>query len=162
MNKLELLTLLHAHELPQCWDQPTPDDLASILGTFPLFSGVSRRRLRGLVSNATLAEFAPGETIISPGDQGDVLYIILAGHAKATSSRISQVFRTGDYFGEVAMIDGHAGSLNIAAMSYVQVMKFPSRAVLNLARRHPAITITMLENLTARLRGRETQAARAA
>jgi hypothetical protein len=36
-------------------------------------------------------------------------------------------------------------------------MKLPSRSVLKLARQHPAITLTILENLTTRLRRLEAE-----
>jgi CRP/FNR family transcriptional regulator, cyclic AMP receptor protein len=162
MNNLELLAMMHLRALPQRWDQPTAGDWANMLAGFPLFTGVSKRRLRSLSRNATLAEFAPGETIIFAGDPDDVLYIILAGHAKTMSKGERRVLRVGEYFGEVALIDGLPRSATVVAMSHVQVMKLPSRSVLKLARRHPAITLTLLENLTTRLRRLEAAGARAA
>jgi CRP/FNR family transcriptional regulator, cyclic AMP receptor protein len=162
MNNLELLALMHAHDLPRRWGQATPGDWANVLATFPLFTGVSKRRLRKLARNATLAEFAPGETIIFAGDADDLLYIILSGHAKTRSRGDGRVLRAGDYFGEVALIDGRLRSATVVAMSHSHVMKLPSRSVLKLARQHPAITLTMLENLTTRLRRLEAEGARAA
>jgi len=158
MNDLAFLALLHTHELSRRWDRPTPGDWAKTLATFPLFSGVTKRRLRGLARNATLAEFAPGESIVFAGDRHDGLYIILAGHAKTTSGRASQLLRTGEYFGEAEMIGGRPSSSSVVAMSYVQVMKLPARPVLNLARRHPAITFAMLKNLSTRFRHLEAEA----
>jgi CRP/FNR family transcriptional regulator, cyclic AMP receptor protein len=91
-----------------------------------------------------------------------VLYGILSGHAKTRSRGEGRVLRTGDYFGEIALIDGRPRSTAVVAMSHVQVMNLPPRSVLKLARQHPAITLTMLKNLGTRLRRLETQAARAA
>jgi CRP/FNR family transcriptional regulator, cyclic AMP receptor protein len=162
MNDLALLALLHARALPPRWDQPTPGDWARVLAGFPLFTGVSKRRLRKLARNATLAEFARGETISFAGDRGDFLYVILDGNAKTIARRAGRALRIGDYFGELALIDGRLRSATVVATSHVQVMKLPSRSVLKLARRHPATTLTMLENLTRRLRRLEAAAARAA
>jgi CRP-like cAMP-binding protein len=104
-----------------------------------------------------------------------VLYGILSGHAKTRSRGEGRVLRTGDYFGEIALIDGRPRSTAVVAMSHVQVMNLPPRSVLKLARQHPAITLTIrdgrvpgegggarLKNLGTRLRRLETQAARAA
>jgi CRP-like cAMP-binding protein len=162
MNNLELLALMHARALPRRWDQPTPDDWADVLAGFPLFTGVSKRRLRKLARTATLVEFAPGETIIFAGDRGDFLYVILDGKAKTIARRAGRALRVGEYFGEVALIDGRPRPATVVAMSHVQVMKLPSRSVLKLARQHPAITLTMLENLTTRLRQLEAAGTRAA
>jgi CRP/FNR family transcriptional regulator, cyclic AMP receptor protein len=162
MNGLEILALMHAHDLPGRWDQPTASDWANVLATFPLFTGVSKRRLRKLARNTTLAEFAPGETILLTGDRTDSLYIILGGEAKTLSKLAGRALRTGDYFGEVALIDGRPRSATIVATSELHLMRLSSRSVLKLARRHPAITLTMLKNLTAQLRHLETQPTHAA
>jgi CRP/FNR family transcriptional regulator, cyclic AMP receptor protein len=162
MNNLELLALMHVRALPPRWDQPTPADWADVLARFALFTGVSKRRLRKLARDATLAEFAPGEAIIFPGDRAEWLYVILSGHAKTTSGGDSRVLRVGEYFGEVALIDGHPRSATVVAMNDVHVMKLPSRPVLKLASEHPAITLTMLRDLTTRLRRVEAEGARAA
>lgn len=148
MNGLELLALMHVRTLPRGWDRPRRGDWARELARFPLFAGVSKRRLRALARHATPAEFLPGETIVFRGEDGDSLFVVLSGFARTAST----VLGAGDYFGEVAMIDGRPRSARVVAMSYVYVLKLPSRSVLRLARRHPAITLAMLEDLAARLR----------
>jgi CRP-like cAMP-binding protein len=162
MNALELVALMQARGVPERSNQPTAKDWADVLATFPLFAGVSKRRLRKLARHATCAEFAPSETIIVAGDRGDFLYLILGGHVKALSTPASRTLGSGDYFGEVAMLDGGPRSASVVAMSYAHVMKVPARSVVSLARRHPAITVRMLGDLTARLRHLEAQAVRAA
>ena len=162
MNNLEYLALSHTRELPRRWDRPTAADWADVLATFPLFAGVGKRRLRKLTRNATLAEFAPGETIIFAGDRSNSLYVILGGEAKEVTKPAGRAFRNGDYFGEVAAINGRARSATVLARSDVHLMKIPSHSVRTLAKRHPAFTLTMLKNLTTQLRRLETQDARAA
>jgi CRP-like cAMP-binding protein len=153
---------MQARGMPERWDQPTAKDWAGVLATFPLFTGVSTRRLRKLARHATCAEFAPGETIIFAGDRGNFLCLILGGHVRAVSTPASRTLGSGDYFGEVALIDGGPRSATVVAISHVHVMKLPASSVVRLARRHPAITLRMLGELTTRLRQLETQAARAA
>jgi CRP-like cAMP-binding protein len=162
MNDLQLLALIQARGVPERWDHPTAKDWAGVLATSPLFTGVSTRRLRKLARGATSAEFAPGETIIFAEDRGDFLYVILGGDAKAVSAAASRMLGSGDYFGEVAMIDGGPRPATVVAISYVHVMKVPAASVLRLAHRHPVITLRMLSELITRLRHLETQAARAA
>ena len=81
---------------------------------------------------------------------------------KAVSTAARRRLGTGDYFGELALIDGHPRSATVVAISYAHVMKLPARPVLRLAHRQPAITLRMLGDLTSRLRHLETRAARAA
>ena len=159
---LEPLALMHVFALQRRWDQPNSGDWANVLAKSPLFTEVSKRRLRKLARKAKFAEFAPGEPIILAGEPDDLLYIILAGHAKTVSRGDRQVLRAGEYLGEIALIDGRPRSATVVAMSYVQVMKLPASSVLKLARQKPAMTLTMLKHLTTRLRHLEAQLARSA
>ena len=162
MHNLGHLALMQMPALPPRWDRPTAGDWLDVLAQLPLFAGVNKRRLRKLARAATLAEFAPGETIIFARDHDDLLYIILSGQARTTSRDNRRLFRVGDYFGEMALIDGCPDAATVVATNYVEVMKLPSRSVLELARRHPAVTLTMFRDLTARLRRLEAEGARAA
>jgi signal-transduction protein with cAMP-binding, CBS, and nucleotidyltransferase domain len=90
MNALDTVALFETYG--RRWDKATAAEWAEVLATFPLFAGVRKRRLRKLARGATFAEFAPGETMIYAGDRDDRLYVILAGHVKATSRRTSQLF----------------------------------------------------------------------
>ena len=162
MNGLELLALTQARSMMQPWDRPSERDWASVLATVPLFSGVSKRRLRKLARQATIAEFAAGDIVISKGERTDSLYIVLGGTAKARGRPAARALRTGDYFGELALIDGAPRSATVIAAQELHVMKLPGKSVRRLARRHPAITLTMFRNLSTQLRRLETQVARGA
>jgi CRP-like cAMP-binding protein len=159
MNRLEHLVLMHARGVPERWDHPMT--WATALATFPLFLEVSKRQLRKLARQGTSAEFSPGETIIVAGDRSNCLYVILVGEVRAVTTRESRTLGSGDYFGEMAMIDGGSRSATVVAMTYVQVIKLPAATVVRLTRRHPAITLRMLRDLSTRLRHLETQPARA-
>jgi len=157
MTHLEPLALVHAEALSWRWEKPTPGDWANVLATFPLFTGVSKRRLRQLARNATVAEFAKGETIILAGDRDTDLHVILDGEARAMSRPAGRALRTGDYFGELALIDGRPRSATVVATSDVHVMKLSARSVLRLAHEKPAITLSIFTNLATQLRNLETQ-----
>ena len=87
MNNLELLALMHVRALRRRWDHPTPGDWTNVLARFPFFADVSKRGLRKLARNTTLAEFAPCETIIFPGDRADWLYVISRAIRNSTYAR---------------------------------------------------------------------------
>jgi CRP-like cAMP-binding protein len=150
----------NAHWLMRYWDRPSARDWARVLATFSLFSGISKRRLRKLVRNAKLAEFAPGDTVVERDSPGDSLYVILSGTAKARGKPAARTLRTGDYFGELAVLDGVPRSATVIATNELHVMKLRRESFLQLAKRNPAISLTMLGNLTAQFRQLETQAAR--
>jgi CRP-like cAMP-binding protein len=161
MTHLEHLALIQAQAHSRHWEKPTPDDWANVLATFPLFTGISKRRLRKLARSATVAEYARGETIILTGDRDNVLHVILDGEAKAISRPAARALRTGDYFGEVALLDGRPRSATVVATSDVHALKLPAHSVLRLAQDKPVITLTMFKHLATQLRNIETQTARA-
>jgi CRP-like cAMP-binding protein len=140
-------------------DRPSAGDWADVLVDFPLFSDVSKRRLRKLVQNATFAEFAAGDTVTANGATSDCLYVILSGEAKAVRRPAARALSTGDYFGELALIDGAPRSATVVATRQLHVMQLPSQPVLRLVREHPAVMFRMLKNLSTQLRRVEAQVA---
>ena len=160
MNGLEVLALLRLDQVIRHWEQATVDDWAEVLATFPLFREVSKRKLRKLVQSATLAEVAAGQTVLSNGDSSDSLYVILGGTAKALRKPSARELGVGDYFGELALFDGAPRSATVVATSELHVIKLPANSARRLVEQHPAITLTMLRNLSTQLRRHEAQVAR--
>jgi CRP-like cAMP-binding protein len=132
-------------------DRASDADWAEVLATFPLFAGINRRQLRKLVRNATFAELAPGERALSDGAGTDSLYIVLGGAAKMLLPTPRSI-RTGEYFGELGVLGGGRRPLHVVATQELHLMKLPRPAVLELAQRHPRVTLTLLQDLGARLR----------
>lgn len=160
MSVLETQTALRYLELMRYPDHVTSGDWARVLKTFSLFSGISRRRLRKLVRHATVEEFAPGETIVARDVPAHSLYVILGGTATTYGASAVRTLHIGDYFGEVGLLDCGPSAATVVAKDELQVMTLPRRSFLRLARRAPAIPLTMLRDLGARFRRLETQAAR--
>jgi CRP/FNR family cyclic AMP-dependent transcriptional regulator len=159
MTGLEAMTLTRTLGLMRYWDRPRTDDWAYVLARFPLFADVGRRRLRKLVRKATFAEHAPGERVLAKGEPADSLYVVLGGTARAVGTPAPRRLRTGDYFGELALVDGAPRSATVVATQELHVMALPARSVLRLARRQPAVTLAMLRNLSTQLRRVEARVA---
>jgi CRP-like cAMP-binding protein len=132
-------------------DRATDGDWADVLATFPFFAGVGKRQLRKLVRNATFAELARGERVISTGTRTDSLYLVLGGEANMLRPTPRPI-RAGDYFGELGLLGGRPHSLHVVAKQELHLMKLPRQPVLELAQRHPPLTMTLLKNLGLRLR----------
>ena len=152
MTGPQVMALTRTGGLMRYWERPRPGDWANVLGAFPLFAQVDRRRLRKLVRKARLAEFAPGERVLAKGESTDSLYVVLGGTATAVGTPAPRRLRTGDYFGELALADGAPRSATVVATEELHVMALPARSVLRIARRQPAVTLAMLRDLSTQLR----------
>jgi CRP-like cAMP-binding protein len=87
------------------------------------------------------------------------LYVILSGTATVVGAPAARALHTGDYFGELAPVDGAPRSATVVARRELHVMALPGQSVLRLAGRRPAVAFATLRNLSTTLRRREAQAA---
>ena len=142
------------------WNQPTAKDWANVLSSLPLFSGLTKRRLRRIAKLAKVSEFRRGDVVIQAGEAGDAVHVIVSGHARVLGRRRARLLRAGDYFGEIALIDGRPRSATItAADDDLQTMKLPRQAFLEVVGQEPTIAIAMMAELATRIRRLETLAA---
>jgi CRP-like cAMP-binding protein len=88
--------------------------------------------------------------MVQAGDQGDSFYLMLEGRARVLGK--SRVLRSGDFFGEMALVDGGPRSATITATSAVRVMTLPRRAFLRALKQDPQIGLTIMETLAGRVR----------
>jgi CRP-like cAMP-binding protein len=146
--------------LRQNWEHATEGDWAKVLASLALFDGFSKRRLRKLARRASFADYARGDEIVSTGGPGDAFFVILSGTAQARGKPAARTLEAGDYFGEMALLDGGPRSATVVATSELQVMRVPREAFLDLAKDEPTLTANMLAQLGARVRELEGQAAK--
>ena len=83
-----------------------------ILRDIALFSSLDDKELHQIREHVILREFKKNQTILHEEDTSEFMYIILAGKVKVTrvgrdgKEAILSMHRTGEFFGEVALIDG--------------------------------------------------------
>jgi CRP/FNR family cyclic AMP-dependent transcriptional regulator len=145
--------------LDRAWHRPTAKDWAEVLAGLPLFSGVPKRQLRKIAGLAEFKEFAQGDFVTQAGEPGDAFYLILSGQAKVVGKPRARALRVGDYFGEMALIDGEPRSATVAAASELQTMKLPRRPFLRLLEQEPRLAIPMMAELASRVRRLERRPA---
>jgi CRP/FNR family transcriptional regulator, cyclic AMP receptor protein len=132
------------------WERPTQSDWAEVLGAIPLFSRLSKRQLRGIAKHANVVDYSASEVIVQAGEKGDSFNLVLEGRARVLGR--SRVLRSGDFFGEMALVDGGPRSATITATSAVRVMKLPRRAFVRALKQDPQIGLAIMETLAGRVR----------
>jgi hypothetical protein len=94
---------------------PRRDPVAS-LQRVELFAGMDRRQSEQIARLLKERRFAKGETVIMEGSGGAAFFIIASGEAMVSSKGINRAtLGPGQYFGEVALIDGGPRSATVTA-----------------------------------------------
>jgi CRP/FNR family cyclic AMP-dependent transcriptional regulator len=132
------------------WDRPTEGDWADVLDALPLFAGLRKRQLRGIAKSAKVVDYASAEPIVQAGEPGDSFYLLLEGRARVAGK--SRTLKPGDFFGEMALVDGGPRSATITATSPVRAMKLPRKAFLKALKQDPQMGLVIMETLAGRVR----------
>jgi CRP/FNR family transcriptional regulator/CRP/FNR family cyclic AMP-dependent transcriptional regulator len=123
-----------------------------------IFASLSDDDIRELMSVAKRRTFRAGEVIFHRDDPGQVLYVIKEGKVKIclTSSDGQEislvVFGKGEYFGELALLDGFPRSADAIALERVECYTLQRSDFHNAIMKSPKIAIQVLEVLSKRLR----------
>jgi CRP/FNR family cyclic AMP-dependent transcriptional regulator len=106
-------------------------------------------------------KLADGEVLFREGERGDVMYLIREGKIKITKGRddeekVLAVLKEGDFFGEMAIIDGSPRSASAIAATPASLLVIDKETFKSKIRENPLIEY-VLETLTKRLRTTDEQ-----
>jgi pyruvate,water dikinase len=95
-----------------------PADPAGQLQTTQLFADLTREEREQVAGLFKERRFSKGETVIMEGSGGAAFFLIESGQAVVTAHGVEQAnLGPGDYFGELALIDGGPRSATVTAAS---------------------------------------------
>ena len=145
------------------WDAPVSArqlerETVAVLEQVPLFAGLSRRHLGRVASVAAHKHYLAGEALVRVGASGDAFYIILDGDARVEIPGGPVMLQPGDFFGEMALVDGAPRAATVTALTDIVVLTIPRPKFLALLVAEPKVTIAILTTLAQRLRAAQAQA----
>ena len=127
----------------------------------PLFSACSNRELRAIAGVVKEVDHPKGTVIATEGDPGVGLFVIVDGEAEVTiGGKRMAILRRGDFFGEIALLDGGPRSATVSARTDMRLLGLTEWVFRGLLQEHPSIAVKTLESMAGRLRA-ATQAATA-
>ena len=129
------------------------DRRLELLASVPLFAGSSKRQLRGILDWTSEYRYEPGTTIVREGAKGDELFLMLEGKAAVSRGGKRQTrLGAGDFFGEMAVIDGRPRTATVVAEGPVDCLVLKQGDFKALLAGDPLLAWNLLKSLAARLR----------
>jgi CRP-like cAMP-binding protein len=123
-----------------------------------LFERADERALEDIARQLRRRRFKRHETIFHQGDPGDALHIVSSGAIKIVlpslegDEAIIATLRSGDFFGELALLDGAPRSATAVALETTETWTLPRAALLDLLDRDKALRESLLSGLARELR----------
>jgi len=123
-----------------------------------LFSGVRQKDLEAIIPRLAVHHYENGEMIFDQSTTGRFLYLLVKGmirikkYTKSGIESLLAVLHEGDFFGELAIIDGFPRSARAEAVGACTIALFSAAEFRSLVRESDAFTFNLLKNLAIRLR----------
>jgi CRP/FNR family transcriptional regulator, cyclic AMP receptor protein len=135
-----------------------PQAIVELLGKSALFGSLAEVDRTAIAGRMRRVQFEPDQMIFSRGDPGREIYLVLDG--KIRLSILSSDGRElsfahagpGSIFGEIATLDGGERTAGATAISRVQAMALPQKAMLELIENNPKVATAAIRFLCSRLR----------
>jgi CRP/FNR family transcriptional regulator, cyclic AMP receptor protein len=129
-----------------------------ILRRSALFARLDDSDSDAILAHATVARYAEGNQIFAKGDPGNSMMAVLKGRVMISTPSLDgrqvvlTVFRDGDVFGEIALLDGKERTADATAMTECELLVVPRRSLLSLLERRPDLCVSLMVVLCERLR----------
>jgi CRP-like cAMP-binding protein len=138
--------------------RPSASNKLSVLRKHPIFCDLEPEALDQLCRYAKHTTLKRGATIVSKGDPGNSLIVVVSGTVKISissadgRSAILNLIGPGEIFGEVALLDGLARTADATANTNCEIYVIDRRDFIPFVRRQPALAMKFIELLCTRLR----------
>lgn len=130
----------------------------NLLRRVTIFQDLSDKELDELGQRLVPKTFMKDGIIVSHEAEGDSLFIIKSGKVKVSlygdSGReiILSIFKPGDFFGEMSLLDNQPRSANVIALEEAEVLVLSRQAFLKQVEERPSMAMAVMNELCRRLR----------
>ncbi len=127
-----------------------------------LFEDLDRKSLEAIANAAVEQTYTAGQEIVRQGDTGVGAFIIKKGRVEAVQDRAGHEhkladMKTGDVFGEMALLDEFPRSATVRATEPTTCLGIQRWHFKGILESHPQIALALLPVLTKRLRNAERE-----
>ena len=129
-----------------------------LLGRTSLFGSLNEADRAAIAARMRRVQFLPEQMIFSRGDPGREIYLVLEGRIRLSilssdGRELSYAHAgPGSVFGEIAALDGGERTAGATAMTRVQALALPQRALLEAIENNPKVALAAIHFLCMRMR----------
>ena len=115
----------------------------------PLFDDFGEEELLAFIRGLQLEVHDPGDIIVGEGEQGDSLFILTSGIAKAFVRKgdgrfeRARTLHDGDFFGEISILNGGKRTATITAATRCELLELDRRTLDEITVKHPRVREVM-------------------
>jgi len=132
--------------------------IVELLGRSALFGSLSEADRAAIAGRMRRVQFEPDQMIFSRGDPGREIYLVIQGRIRlsvlTSDGRELSLDHAapGGIFGEIATLDGGERTAGATAITKVEAMSLPQRALMELIESNPKVAMAAVRFLCTRLR----------
>jgi len=135
--------------------QPSPDLVA--LRRIKFFRYLTDADLSRLARIGQRRSYTAGEVMVEKGSNRGGLFVVLSGAAEVEAGATVHVLGPGDFFGEMALLEGSLRTATVRATQPVQAMVFETMDFRAFLIENPSVAVTLLEGIAERLHEAQDQ-----
>lgn len=133
-------------------------DVIDVLRRTDLFAEVGAKALKSIAAQAKVVRHDTGTEIAQEGGGAAAFHVIAEGTASVSLHGLPRrELAAGDYFGEIALVDGKPRSATVVATSPLTTIALVSWEFRPMLREEPGVAFELLRVMCHRLREAETE-----
>jgi len=134
-----------------------------LLKKVPLFAKLNDADVSQIADQCLRRECQRDQVLLVEEEVGQTLFILLKGMVKVTRTSdegrevIITILKSGEFFGELSLIDGKGRSATVVAMEDSEFLTLRRAEFLSMLDRYPVIAVEMMRVMADRIRRADTQ-----
>ena len=111
----------------------------SLISRIPILAELDTKEVEGMMKYLLAHNYAPNMEIIKAGSPGDAMYFIASGEVLLKSNHGDVTLTTGEFFGEIAMLENEDYEFPYTTVSNCKLLKLEKNDFAVLSGTHPKI-----------------------
>ncbi|MBS3946541.1 MAG: Crp/Fnr family transcriptional regulator [Melioribacter sp.] len=136
---------------------------SEFLAYVPIFSNIPMETIERIEKIGTRKNYLKNDVILMEDEVGTALFVIVTGKVKVARTSgdgrevILTILSESDFFGEMAILDGQTRSATVVATEDTELFLIQRNDFINLLKEYPEVAISLLQELTKRLRSADAK-----